>query len=185
MRPNWFIALPVRPDDVPEDLRATLPAGLHRFLPDDLHVTIAFFGAVGKSSAYNAWAAACSLAAPVFNVRVRRLVALGRKDRPSAYGIELDDAHRTLARFIDDHRNQLRAAAGLEAENRPALPHLTLARPPRRCGPAIHERARRWLTESPVPDAAFTLDRLALYTWATDRRQRLFARVEERVLGEE
>lgn len=182
-RPNWFIGLPVATNPALEDLRTSLPAGLRRFHPDDLHITLAFFGAVGESTARQAWRAANGIAVGAFHVRARRLVALGRPSRPSAYGVELDDDWSSLAGFIDQQRNPLRVAAGLVVEDRPALPHMTIARPPRRCGPAIRERADRWMTGTRLPAMTFTLDRLALYTWSRDRRIRQFARVAERGLA--
>lgn len=158
---------------------AQLPAGLRRFCPEDLHITLAFLGAVDEATAWAAWHAAPQPPAGGFAVAARGWRALGPPQRPSAYGLIVDEANDTLAAWIAQHRDAIRAAAGLEAERRPALPHVTLGRPPRRGGQAIRERAERWLAAAAVPDWQFRLDRLALYTWSNDRRSRLFARVAE------
>lgn len=183
-RPNWFIALPVDAGAVPVEWLATIPAGLQRFHPDDLHVTVAFLGAVDEHAAHRAWAGIGTPAGLPLWPRPRRVRAFGRPERPSAYGLEVDDDRGSVAAFIGEYRDGLRAAAGLEAETRTPVPHVTLARPPRRAGAAIHGRARRWLARAEVPDVIFTLDRLALYTRSRDRREGLFVRVAERAVGD-
>lgn len=178
-RPNWFVALPVPRDSRADTVLTQLPAGLRRFSPEDLHITLAFLGTVDEATAWAAWHAAPYPPAEGFAVAARSWRALGPPQRPSAYGLIVDEANDTLAAWIAQHRDAIRAAAGLEAERRPALPHVTLGRPPRRGGQAIRERIEHWLAAAAVPDWQFRLDRLALYTWSNDRRSRLFARVAE------
>lgn len=179
MKPNWFIALPVPADRFPPESLSDLPPGLARFHPDDLHVTLAFLGPVDASRALAAWCAATLLPMPDFRVGIVTARALGAPTRPSAYGLVVDDADGRLARYIDAHRDRLRLAAEVPAEDRPALPHVTLARPPRQGGAVIRQRAEQWLATYRPPAVDLHLDRLALYTRAHDRRQRRFRRVAE------
>jgi 2'-5' RNA ligase len=53
--PNWFIALPVSPLGWFERLVPPPPAGFRAFHPDDLHLTIAFLGAVDDATASRGW----------------------------------------------------------------------------------------------------------------------------------
>ncbi len=182
--PNWFIAWPIDAMALAPSLREGLPAGLRRVAEADLHITLAFLGAVGAEHADRAWRRALTLPCPVFRVEPLRLAALGNPRRPSAYGMVLDDDAGRLTAFIGEHRDALRAAAGVEPESRPALPHLTLARPPRSAGPAIRQRASAWLERTDIPAITLQLDRFVLYTRAPDQRASRFLRVAERVSPE-
>lgn len=181
-RPNWFIGLPVRADELPQGILASLPAGIRRFHEDDLHVTVAFLGPVGRDDAGRAWSVAdWSRLSPLTAVTGVR-AAFGNPRRPSAYGLEIESEENAVAGFIRDWRNVLLEAAGQPPEERPVRPHVTLGRPPRHRADAIRARARRWLKEQ-QPAVSLQLDRIALFTWSDDRRERQFTRVRESVLG--
>ena len=62
------------------------------------------------------------------------------------------------------------------------LPHVTLARIQRKASGAQREEALRWAAALDVAGAPLRVDRLALYTWAADRKARLFRLVAERPL---
>lgn len=178
---NWFIALPVDADELPPDLLERLPAGLRRFHPSDLHITIAFLGGVTPEAAWTAWRAACIDAGP-FTVALGPPAALGKPRRPSAFGLDLGEGGDAVAHVIGQWRDPLRRAAGLSDETREPRPHLTLGRPPRRGGDAIRARALEWVASYRPPATPITLDRIALYTWADDRRERQFQIVEAATL---
>lgn len=180
--PSWFIALPVDADEIPRGLIDSLPAGLHRFPPADLHLTVAFLGDVSERDAERAWLRLPTLPGRGFVATAGRLAALGRPARPSAYGFTLDDPE--LRDFLVTWRDPLRAAAGIEPERRQVLPHVTLARPPRRDGQVIRARAAHWLQSTTLPRFRLTLRRIALYTGSAERPQRLFRRVAERELND-
>ena len=178
--PNWFIAWPVDAPALTRSLRRELPAGLRCIADADLHITLAFLGSVGEARAHDAWAHALTLPCPAFDVAAQRLVALGKPSRPSAYGVMFDDEQGSLADFIGQHRDALRESAGVNAESRPPLPHLTLARPPRSAGPVIRKCASDWIDDGELPSTRLELDRLALYRRAPDGHASRFQRVAER-----
>lgn len=178
---NWFIGLPVTADALPVGVIDTLPAGLRRLHPDDLHITVAFLGPVGEPSALTAWAETEAIDAGPFELRTGDLAALGRPRRPSAYGLDLV-SDRAFVEWLAHWRDRLRAAAGVEAETRSVRPHVTLARPPRTAGPSIQQRARAWL-ENTKPDATpLVLDRIVLYTASDGSGQQRYHWARQRTL---
>lgn len=176
--PNWFIALPVAAAALPAGSLASLPPGVARLHPDDLHVTVAFLGAVGQERARRAWGELPSAGTPLVTHTGAR-AALGRPARPSALGLDLDAdaADGALAAFLGRWRDHLRAAAGVAAETRPLRPHLTLGRPPRRAGARLRQRIDDWLAGRDEA-ARIELDRIALYTRADRDGGRRFRQVE-------
>lgn len=181
-RPNWFIALPVRAAELPAGLLGSLPAGIRRFHPEDLHVTVAFLGPVTAATARTAWAAGDWSRQPPLATHTGPRAGFGHPRRPSAYGLEIGDGDDPVAGFLRRWREPLLAAAGRPPETRPVRPHLTLGRPPRRHGDTIRARARDWVAAE-QPPVALQLDRIALYTRAPERGERLFTRVRECTFG--
>jgi len=178
-RPNWFIALPVRAADLPPGLVGEMPPGLRRMHPDDLHITVAFLGPVRPRAARAAWALATTIDEGPFRVESGALAAFGRPERPSAYGLDLGPGGAAVGAMIERWRNALLRAAAAREETRPVRPHITLGRPPRRGGTTIRARAHEWLATAAPAASALHLDRIALYTWPEDRRERLFRIVEQ------
>lgn len=179
---NWFIGLPLPQVTGLDQALADCPATLRRFHPRDLHVTVAFFGPVTADSALRAWDGLGDLNGPL-TVTLGPLQPFGSRRRPSAFAFELDQGGATVAALITAHRDALRQAAGLGPENRDPRPHVTVARPARNATAAVREAARRWARTVTPPAGRLVLDRVALYTWARDRRQRLFDTAAWRSLG--
>lgn len=182
--PNWFIGLPVAAQELPAGLLGSIPPGLRRFHADDLHLTVAFLGAVRPDAARAAWRLAGDIEEGPLRADTGPLAAFGRPGRPSAYGLELGAGGEAVAAFIARWRDPLRAAAGVGAERRDVRPHVTLARPPRRGARTIRERADTWLAQAQPGPATLTLERIALYTRAPPGDERLFQRVDEAPLGQ-
>ncbi len=178
---NWFIALPIDADTLPAGTLAGLPAGLKRLHPADLHVTVAFLGAIGERRALAVWQETAEIDTAAFTAWTDVRAALGNPRRPSAYGLDLS-VEAAFTRWLGRWRDRLRAAAGLEAESRSVRPHVTLARRPRRVGAAIRQRAQAWLQQDPPPPAALRLDRIALYT-AQAAGERRYREVRQRTLS--
>lgn len=183
-RPNWFIGFPVKADALPAGVLESLPAGLRRFHPDDLHVTLAFLGPVEAARAKKAWREAIALPARPFTVWSGVPAAFGSPRRPSAYGLDLNDPSGELIAFLKTHRDRLREIAGQAPERHSVRPHVTLGRPPRRGGDVIRARADAWVDTARPESRPIRLDRMALYTWSEDRRERLFRRLAERILDD-
>jgi 2'-5' RNA ligase len=172
--PNWFLALVMPPQPRWEALTAALPVGLRRFAPEDRHLTVAFLGPCGAERANAAWRAVATLRHPPIRATAGAWRALGPRRRPSAYGLTLADGRDPAANLMTVWGELALRAAGRPAERHPPLPHITLARPPRRRAEALDEAMARWLVTAAVPVEPFLLEHLALYTWGPDRRERLF-----------
>lgn len=174
-RANWFIALPVSAGQLPPDATRELPSGTRTLHPDDLHVTVAFLGAVGETRALRAWSALEPPAGPPVSARIGPRATFGNPRRPSALGLDLEPrrGHGELARVIEARRNPLREAAGVEPEVRAVRPHVTLGRPPRRPSTAWWRACEQWLAAADPP-ASLRFDRIALYTRADGDPERGF-----------
>ena len=177
---NWFIGLPVRADELPAGVLASLPAGIQRFHEQDLHVTVAFLGPVDERRARAAWSLTEWSRLPPLAATTGARAAFGNPRRPSAYGLDLGGDE--LERFLRDWRDPLLEAAGRPPDPRALRPHLTLGRPPRRLAATMRARARGWLQQE-QPAAELRLDRIALYTRSGDRPRRQFERVCECPFG--
>ena len=160
-------------------LQAEAPPDLRRFHAEDLHATVAFLGPCGEEAARAAFATATEEVTPI-PVRLGRLVPMGPPRRPSALSLELEDGREEVAALITRWRPAMWRAASAREDDRPAKPHITVLRPPRRASPAERQRALDWAARQPPVNVAVTLDRLALYTWAEDRRRRQFQVVASR-----
>lgn len=167
MEANWFIALPFPAASLPREEPARLPAGTRLFAPADLHVTVAFLGAVGEQRALHAWECLDPADALPLQATIGPRAVFGSPRRPSALGLDLDAGtdNSALGRCIAAWRNDLRAAAGLVPEERAIRPHVTLGRPPRRTDAAWQRALAEWI-DQPAIDAPVTLERLALYARA-------------------
>lgn len=172
---NWFIALPVPPGQLPRGATGELPPGTRAFHPDDLHVTVAFLGAVGEARALRAWAAVAAPPDAPLQARISARATFGNPRRPSALGVELDRdrSDSPLVRFIGDYRDALRRAADLDPESRAVRAHVTLGRPPRRPDRRWWRACERWCAAVDAPGPV-RLDRIALYTRAEPDDERRF-----------
>lgn len=185
---NWFIALPVRAEawwarvpDPPRRDEESLCARLHE---DDLHLTIAFLGAVAEDAARRAWDAFAWPLGPT-RVTLGRVVAMGDEARPSAFSALLDEGRDAIEGAMGATRDSALELAGGRRELRAPKAHVTVARPRRRLRDDDLARAKAWADAIDLGRAALHLDRVALYTWARPRVAggRAFAIAEQRALG--
>jgi 2'-5' RNA ligase len=182
-RPNWFLALPLPAGAGWQHSVATAPAGLRRFAPEDLHLTVAFLGACGEAAALQAWRAVECLRQPPIRIAAAGWRALGPPRQPSAYGVSLSEGHGVLVDLLAVWGGRALQAADQPPASRPPLPHVTLLRPRRREAPHWQGPMHAWMATAPLPPAAVRLEELALWTWSQDRSQRLFAPVCRRGLA--
>lgn len=183
MKANWFVGLPVTAGPWFDALHAP-PARVRLFHPGDLHLTVAFLGAVGEARARAAFEHARAIPLARTAVQLGPVVPMGNRRRPSALSARLlGDGDKAVAQAITAVRDAVCDEAGAPRERRPALPHLTLARPPRSATREELAEAVRWAAALDLGTPVVTLDRVALYTWSADRRARLFDVVAEQPLS--
>ncbi len=160
------------------------PPRVRPFVPSDLHLTLAFLGAVQESEARNAWLLITRF--PSFR-RVEgsfeRVKPLGHPTKPSALSAIVARGADALSEMILEARAPLLESAGARPDERPPLPHMTLARVQRRANAAERREALRWAEGLDVSRASFAVASVALYTWSADRQERLFELVERQELA--
>jgi len=181
-KPNWFVAAPIPAADWLPDVLADLPASCRGFQPEDVHLTVAFLGAMDPDRREAVAAAMDRVAAAPLHIRLGALLALPSPKRPSAFSFSVTQGAEAATGLIGDWRESLWAAAGARADTRPPLAHITVARPIRKFGPRGQREGMDWMRGVAPPDGLLIIDRLALYTWAEDRRLRQFQIVHQRPL---
>lgn len=155
-----FIGCPVAADAPLAALLMRIPAPLYPLHPDDLHFTLAFLGRCTAEQAQSAWAQCRRAPPPAVHVNATRYAWFGRPNRPRVLALEpVGDA--VLRDWMAAHRAAICAAAGVDADQRPPRPHLSLAR----LGASLDRgTANELLNDLPMPDAAgLHLTEIALY----------------------
>lgn len=168
-----------------EGLRLVLePPRLRVFVTADLHCTLGFLGSVAEANARHAWSRIPDLLnSEAVGGSFAEVKPLGNPRKPSALSAMVGEGRAPLCAMIDHARAPLLEAAGAPPDERPPLPHMTIARIQRRASSAERKAALRWAQSLDLADASFVAEAVALYTWADDRRERLFQIVEQRSLG--
>jgi len=180
MKPNWFVAVPV-PAPWLSNLLRSAPEQCRGFRPEDVHMTIAFLGAMDP--------ALQSVLVPIlervrvqpFGIKLGKLLALPSPKKVSALSLEVCDGRDTACELISQLRDPLIKAAGARADNRPPLPHITVARPIRKFKNEGQKAALAWVARQAALEETVRLDRIAIYTWSEDRSVRQFRVVYERM----
>lgn len=95
----------------------------------------------------------------------------------------IDVGSEAFIEMINEARGPLLQAADAPPDDRRPLPHMTVARIQRRARGAERREAVRWAEGLDVRGTSFTTVSVALFTWATDRAERLFQIVEHRDLA--
>ena len=162
-------------------LRPAPPPRVRLFATSDLHVTLGFLGAVQESDARKAWDRIGDFASfRGVKGSFSGVEPLGHPRKPSALAAMVDEGRDALSEMIAQARDPLLRAAGAPEDNRPPLPHMTLARIQRRASAAERREALRWAQALDLRGVVFTAAAVALYTWANDRQERLFQIIERR-----
>ncbi|MCS6798070.1 MAG: hypothetical protein NZ898_06025 [Myxococcota bacterium] len=179
---RWFVAWPARPDPMPS--WPPPPRGVHALHPDDLHVTVAFLGAVGETAALRAWDRIWELPVDVLEATLGIVEPMGHPARASALAAQLHGSDGRLVDVIERMRGPLYAAAGALPDTRPARPHLTLARIGRRAGASERAAALAWAASLDCRGCRLRLDRIALYVSVPGLDDgRRYQRVAERLVA--
>lgn len=181
MRPNWFIAFPIDGSFLEVVPR---PPSLHRlFHRDDVHLTLTFLGSVDSGRAERAFAALqraleIEPLAPI-QLSFGAVVPMGRARAYTALSAFLNEGREAMDTILLRYRDLLAEAAELSPDRRPPKPHVTLARPARRAGEAHRAAGLAWADGLDLTRIRTRIDRVALYTWATVRTEKLFRIVRE------
>jgi 2'-5' RNA ligase len=184
-RPNWFLAFPIDGSFVTE--LAPPPAGFRLFPPEDVHLTLVFLGGCSAAVAEQAFRAFDELltqttAGPI-PVSLGEVVPMGGSRRDyTALSALLGRGRAETTSLTLALRDAITDAAGLRRQARPPKPHVTLGRPKRRGNEEHRQAGIEWAKSLDLRGVERTLDRVALYTWAEPRRDRLFRIVGERRL---
>lgn len=149
---NWFVGLPATVDaGLLDAVLAGAPPFLRRFHPADLHVTLAFFGRLAPERVAAVRDRLATLEAGAVDVGGAALVLLPGPRRPTAVALAFGPGAEVLAAVIASQRPGLLAAAGCLPDERRPLPHLTVARPPRRMDGRGDRALRAWAAAVVVP----------------------------------
>jgi 2'-5' RNA ligase len=181
--PNWFIGLPLSGAHWFAEAISDAPPSVRTFHPEDLHMTIAFLGDCGAEAALASWK---TLALPhdaqSLTIGLAGIEPLGNPQRPSALSVVLKEGKTAAVTLIAILREPLQRAAAAPLDQRPPLPHITVARPARNADAAQRRAALNWAKTKPAIDFSLTLTHIALYTWTKQRTVRQFRIVKERLL---
>jgi len=168
---NWFVALSV----VAPDLALTPPASVRAFAREDLHATLAFLGSIGETRARAGWDA-LSITMAAREIRLGPVRSLGA----SALASILDDS--VIAHAIGATRDAITRAAGARLDERPPLPHVTVARIGRHASALERAAALAWADRLALETIPARVDRVSLYAGLSDRTTRMFRIVDSRPL---
>jgi 2'-5' RNA ligase len=159
------------------------PSRVRVFAADDLHLTLCFFGAVQEVDARRAWGGLGRFRSlrPVEGT-FERLQPLGNPRKPSALTAIVAEGREAFVEMVLEARAPLLAEAGAPPDDRPPLPHMTIARIQRRAKGGDRRAALDWLDTVDFAHARFRAIEVALYTWSRDRQARLFDIVERHSL---
>ena len=129
-----FVAFDLAPEAKQrlDDCRRQLRPGLGNLKwvrPEALHLTVRFLGetALERLDDLGAAVQATAAAQPPFSFSLRGLGVFPEARRPVVFWAGVADGRETLQRFAEDLRTSL-ALAGFGSDDRPFLPHVTLAR---------------------------------------------------------
>jgi RNA 2',3'-cyclic 3'-phosphodiesterase len=166
--PSFFVAFPFPYRGALAGL-APAPPRVRQFAPEDLHITLAYFGASGIERARAGFAAIDASRMKPLEVTLGRARLLGNPRFPTAIARAVADGADAIAEHIDAFRGSALEAAGLPPDHRAPLPHLTIARVHRRAAPAERAQAEAWTAAVEPGVERFALNRVALFTWREPR----------------
>lgn len=174
MRPNWFVAIPIPARDWLPGVLADLPDQCRGFVAEDVHMTVAFLGAMSPERQEQVILAMKALVTQPCQIQLGPLLCLPTPKRVSALSFSVAEGQREAHELIGLCRGSLYFAAGSKIDDRPPLAHITIARPIRKWGPEGQQQAIIWARSRLPPSLEISLSELALYTWSQDRTTRQF-----------
>jgi RNA 2',3'-cyclic 3'-phosphodiesterase len=181
---NWFVGLPVNTaSGWLQKCLSKPPHAFRAFTPEDIHLTVAFFGRVSADKPPLIIEAMKQLNAIPFSITLGSLRALPSPKRISAISFELSQGQDNAAELIASWRTKLFVASGSSSDTRLPLPHITIGRPKRQATRQELRDILDWAEQIAPPTDEILIDRAALYTWSDDRKVRQFNIVYEQILA--
>jgi 2'-5' RNA ligase len=185
-RPNFFLAFPLDGQFVLE--LPAMPRFMRLFVPEDVHMTLAFLGGCGEDGAQRALSALDEQlrGTPLspLDVSLGEVVPMGGSRRAyTALSALLETGRAEATACLAALRDPLTEAATGRRNERSPKPHVSIARPRGRASDADREAGLAWAAQLDLRAVHAKLDRIALYTWSEVRRERLFRIIAERRLG--
>ncbi|NTV45634.1 MAG: hypothetical protein HGB11_03730 [Chlorobiales bacterium] len=180
---NWFVGLPVRSDSGwLEKSLSKPPQTLKAFAPEDIHLTVAFFGRLSDDKVPLIIQTLKQLSARPFVITLGKLRPLPNSKRTSAVSFELSQGQDDATKLIASWRTMLFEASGSLPDIRPPLPHITIGRPKRTATRKELLALLSWAEQVVPPTDEILIDHAALYTWSDDRNARQFKIIYEQLL---
>ncbi|ACF14980.1 Phosphoesterase HXTX [Chloroherpeton thalassium ATCC 35110] len=183
MTANTFVAAPIEnTKGWLSQYLIKLPDALRVFDARDLHLTVAFLGKISAEAQHAVIRILEQLSHPAFEISFDRLVALPNAKRMSAISLRVKDGASEAARFIETWREPIFQSVALPPETRPPLPHITIARPKRNATAREKNTILNWCNAETPPSVTIPINRVALYTWSDNRKERQFKILYEKSL---
>ncbi|MBX3225874.1 MAG: hypothetical protein KIT84_30145 [Labilithrix sp.] len=174
---SFFIAFSTDGGDWFE--RLDPPAGARKETVPNLHLTLAFLGRIPEDLARAAFERVRAWPPFTWAGTVGPIIPLGPPHKPSVLAATIADNRAPLAAFMTAHRDELTDAVGAPREQKPALPHVTVARFHWKTTPAERAAGVAWGRATDLHAPPISLGELALYGPAPEPRvprYRIFAR---------
>ena len=169
MKPNWFVAFTISPGLWYEDIYKSIKEPMHSFHPDDLHSTVAFLGSLDDEGVESIKRAMDSFDERPLSVTLGKLLFLPKLPEYSAVSYSVEQGNEILQGYMKKYRDSFYVAAKRAVETRPPLPHITIARPPRKLKADEKVNLVKDFQKLPIPRNKIIIDTLALYTWSENR----------------
>lgn len=182
---NWFVGIPVPARSWLPGVLEKLPGDVRGFVPEDVHMTVAFLGQLSPDRQPAVLDVLASVRSAPVHITLGRLVALPTRTRFSALSYEIDQGKPICEALIHRWRDPFIRAAHARPDHRPPRPHITIARPHRKAGAAARQRILDAIAKTSPPKDLLWLESMALFSWAWNRRERQFRIVENHRFSDE
>ncbi len=175
---NYFIGYAVE-NALWHDPRRPLPGeGLWWVHPHDLHMTVAFLGAISERKARECFAWAILQGVPPVRGSLGAPIPLGSRPPASAFARPFLNGEKEAKAVLKTLAPPLLEQAGRPPETREPLPHITVLRAQRSASVATQQQILPWLTEQNWEEDAVSLTCFGLFGWTPERSVRRYQLIE-------
>ena len=171
---NWFAAFPVSAEGWYPGVCRQIPESVRLFAPEDLHLTVAFFGRLEERAIVDVKKSLQEISFSSFTITLGKLIPLPSSRRFSALSFQVDQGCRELETFMGDTSPVLYRAAGQTEDSRKPLAHVTIGRPGRKSSRDERAAVLKSVAAIDTVTTRLHLNTLALYGWDRERKIRQF-----------